>query len=159
MHKWAKLDGVVINADSIRASLPQGTITEFDLHKMYPYGDNITFLTMRGSAFIKALEFSLEGKDNFPQIAGFNVLYNPQAALGHRIKRITLANGRIVRPQETYRFAVTDHVLAGGFGHDYFVDSLEFKNTFVEARQIMRACLLRQKQITPPALGRWKVEP
>lgn len=156
LHKWAKLDGVILNSDSIRSTLPQGEITEYDLYKMYPYRDNITFLTMKGAAFLKALEASLESKDNFPQIAGFTVEYDPQAAAGNKIKKVTLANGRIVRPQDTYRFAVTDHVLAGGFGHDYFIDSLEFKNTFVEARQMMRACLIRQKKISLPSLGRWK---
>ncbi len=158
LHKWARLDGVIINSDSIRSSLPQGTVTEYDLYKMYPYGDNITFLTMRGEAFLKALESSLEARDNFPQIAGFRVEYDPQAPAGQRIKKVVLTpSGRLVRPQETYRFAVTDHVLAGGFGHDYFIDSLEFKNTFVVARQIMRACLVRQKKIALPQTGRWNV--
>lgn len=156
LYKWSKLDGAILNADSIRSSLPEGVVTEYDLHKMYPYGDNITFLTMRGSAFLKALEASLEAKDNFPQIAGFTVSYNPQAPVGHKIRQVTLNNGRIIRPQETYRFAVTDHVLAGGFGHDYFIDSLEFKNTFVDARQIMRVYLVRQKTVALPQMGRWK---
>ncbi|MBO7191224.1 MAG: bifunctional metallophosphatase/5'-nucleotidase [Elusimicrobiaceae bacterium] len=156
LYKWSKLDGAILNADSIRSSLPSGVITEYDLYKMYPYGDNITFLTMRGEMFVKALEASLAAKDNFPQIAGFTVEYQTGPA-GKTIKKVTLNNGRIVRPQDTYRFAVTDHVLAGGFGHDYFIDSLEFKNTFVEARQIMRACLVRQKQVALPKTGRWKV--
>ena len=74
-----------------------------------------------------------------------------------QITRITLDNGRIVRPEETYRFAVTDHILAGGFGHEEFINALEFKSTFVEARQIMRICLVRQKLVeVPSAKGRWK---
>ncbi|MBR4681895.1 MAG: bifunctional metallophosphatase/5'-nucleotidase [Elusimicrobiaceae bacterium] len=156
LYKWSKLDGAILNADSIRSSLPEGVVTEYDLHKMYPYGDNITFLTMRGSSFLKALEASMDVKDNFPQIAGFTVSYRSQAPTGKKISQVVLNNGRIIRPQETYRFAVTDHVLAGGFGHDYFIDSLEFKNTFVDARQIMRACLVRQKTIALPKTGRWK---
>ncbi len=129
LYKWSRLDGAVLNSDSIRSSLPAGRLSEYDLYKAYPY--------------------------NFPQIAGFTVSYadTPQ---GKKIRQITLDNGRAVRPQDTYRFAVTDHVLAGGFGHDGFIDSLEFKNTFVEARQIMRSCLARQKTVEAPALGRWK---
>lgn len=155
LYKWSRLDGAVLNSDSIRSSLPAGRLSEYDLYKAYPYGDNITFLTIKGAAFVKAMEASLNAKDNFPQIAGFTVSYadTPQ---GKKIRQITLDNGRIVRPQDTYRFAVTDHVLAGGFGHDGFIDSLEFKNTFVEARQIMRSCLARQKTVEAPALGRWK---
>lgn len=159
LYEWSRLDGAVLNSDSIRSPLPEGIVTEYNLYKMYPYGDDITFLTMRGEAFLKALEASLEAKDNFPQVAGFTVEYDPQAARGSKIKKVTFASGRILRPQETYRFAVTDHVLAGGFGHDYFIDSLEFKNTFVDARQIMRSCLVRQKKIALPKMGRWKVTP
>ena len=153
LHRWAKLDGAIINSDSIRSSLPAGRLTEYDLYKAYPYGDNITFLTIKGRAFTQALEASLQAEDNFPQIAGFTVQYS---AKDKKIKRITLNNGRIIRPDETYRFAVTDHILAGGFGHDEFIDSLEFKSTFVEARQIMRTCLIRQKKVQVPSLGRWK---
>lgn len=157
LHRWAKLDGAVLNSDSIRAPLPAGRVSEYDLYKTYPYGDNITFLTMRGEAFLRALEASLAEKDNFPQVAGFTVSYDPQAPAGSKIKQVTLdKNGRIVRPRETYRFAVTDHVLAGGFGHDKFIDSLEFKNTFVEARQIMRSCLARQKEL-PAKPQHWKI--
>lgn len=156
LHKWAKLDGVVLNADSLRESLPSGKITEYDVYKMYPYSDNITFVTIRGEALQKALEASLAVKDNFPQIAGMTVDYNPDAEPGKRIKRIYFSGGRLLRPQDTYRVAVTDHVMAGGFGHDEFINALEFKNTFVEARQIMRSCLIRQKEISAPALGRWK---
>ena len=157
LYKWSKLDGAVLNSDSIRASLPQGVLTEYDLYKTYPYGDNITFLTIKGAAFKQALEASLNVTDNFPQIAGFTVMYDPKAPEGEKIKRITLLNGRIVRPQETYRFAVTDHILAGGFGHDEFINALEFKNTFVEARQIMRSCLSRKKTVESPKMGRWQV--
>ena len=155
LYKWSKQDGAVLNSDSIRHSLPAGKLTEYDLYKMYPYGDNITFLTIKGASFTKALELSLNAKDNFPQIAGFTVTYT-ETPRGKKIRQITLENGRIVRPQETYRFAVTDHVLAGGFGHDGFIDSLEFKNTFVEARQIMRSCLARQKKVEAPKTNRWK---
>ncbi len=156
LDRWAKLDGAVLNSDSLRSPLPEGPISEYDLYNTYPYGDNITFLTIKGKDFIRALEASLEVKDNFPQIAGFHVNYNPQAATGKKIKQVVLDNGRIVRPEEKYRFAVTDHILAGGFGHDFFINSLEFKNTFVEVRQIMRACLVKQKNLNIPALGRWK---
>lgn len=157
LHRWAKLDGAVINSDSIRAPLPAGRVSEYDLYKTYPYGDNITFLTMRGDALLRALEASLNEKDNFPQAAGFTVTYNPAAPAGQKIKQVVLEkNGRVVRPRETYRIAVTDHVLAGGLGHDKFIDSLEFKNTFVEARQIMRSCLARQKEL-PAKTQHWKV--
>ena len=156
LHRWAKLDGAVLNSDSLRTPLPAGVISEYDLYNTYPYGDNITFITIRGKEFTRALEASLEVKDNFPQVAGFHVNYNPSASVGNKIKQIVFDNGRIMRPENKYRFAVSDHILAGGFGHDAFINSLEFKNTFVEVRQIMRSCLVKQKNLKEPSLDRWK---
>ena len=149
LHAWAKLDGALLNGAAIRRPLLEGDLTENDLYKMYPYGDNITFLTMRGSALKQALQSSLNADDNFPQLAGMSVYYR-NMGIGKMITKIVLANGKEVKPQNTYRLAVTDHVLAGGFGHDDFINSLEFKNTFVEARQIMRQCFSKQKEIVAP---------
>lgn len=155
LHKWSKLDGAVLNSDSLRSSLPAGLVTEYDLYKVYPYNDNITFITIKGAAFQKALEASLAVKDNFPQVSGLYVEYDPVALLGQKIKKIRIGGAALV-PSATYRFAVTDHVMAGGFGHDEFINSLEFKNTFVEARSIMRSCVLREKALSAPDLGRFK---
>lgn len=155
LHKWAKLDGAILNAASIQHNLPQGDVMEYDVYKMYPYGDNITFLTLKGNVLQRALQASMNTEDNFPQVSGLFVRYRIMSA-GKMIQQIRLNNGRIIKPNETYRVAVTDHILAGGFGHDEFINSLEFKNTFVDARQIMRACLLRQKQIEVPETNHFK---
>ena len=158
LHKWSRLDGAVLNADSIRAELPAGRITEYDVYRMYPYSDAVTFVTIKGRALQKALEASLAAKDNFPQISGMTVWYKTTAKDGPKITRIVFDGGRVLRPQDTYRVAVTDHIMAGGFGHDEFINALEFKNTFVEARQVMRSCLIKYKQLDVPPLGRWKKE-
>ena len=156
LHKWSRLDGAVLNSDSIRQSLPAGRVTEYDVYKMYPYSDAVTFVTLKGRALQRALEASLAAKDNFPQISGMSVEYTVKPGEQPRIKRIVFDGGRVLRPQDTYRVAMTDHVMAGGFGHDEFINALEFKNTFVEARQIMRTCLLKYKQLEVPQTGRWK---
>lgn len=156
LHKWSRLDGAVLNSDSIRASLPAGRITEYDVYRMYPYSDAVTFVTIKGRDLQKALESSLAAKDNFPQISGMTVWYKVTENQTPKITRIVFDGGRVLRPQDTYRVAVTDHIMAGGFGHDDFINALEFKNTFVEARQIMRSCLIKYKQLEVPASGRWK---
>ncbi|WP_428073788.1 bifunctional metallophosphatase/5'-nucleotidase [Candidatus Avelusimicrobium aviculae] len=158
LHKWSRLDGAVLNADSIRASLPAGRISEYDVYRMYPYSDAVTFVTIKGRDLKKALEASLAAKDNFPQISGMKVWYNASDKEAPAITRIVFNGGRVLRPQETYRIAVTDHIMAGGFGHDEFINALEFKNTFVEARQIMRSCLIKYRELDVPPLGRWQKE-
>ena len=156
IDKWSHIDGAILNGASVRSGFKKGEITEYDLYNAYPYADNITFITIKTEAFMQALQASLNAEDNFPQIAGFNVEYQT-LPMGKVVKRVELDNGHVLRPKEAYRFAVTDHILAGGFGHDEFINALEFKNTFVEAREIMRGCLSRQKILRKdPAYQKWK---
>ena len=156
MRKWAKTDIAVLNAASLRDVLPQGQITQYDLYKVYPYADHVTYLTMKGQALLNALEQGLAVPDNFAQISGLQIRYSPSAPQGKRILSMRV-NGAPIVPTATYRVAVTDHMLAGGAGHDGFIDSLEFKNTQVEMRNVLRFCLPSSKPISAPPGGRWKV--
>ena len=156
VRKWAKADAAVLNADSLRADLPAGTVTQYDLYELYPYADHITFLDMKGAALRNALEEGLNVPHNFAQISGLRADYNPDAPAGKRIRYITI-NGAPLSSTAVYRVAVTDHMLAGGAGHDGFIDSLEFKNTQVEMRTVLRLCLSGGKEASVPALGRWRV--
>ena len=155
IRKWAKADAAIMNADSLRADLPAGEVTQYDLYEVYPYADHIMFLDIKGAALKNALEQGLSVPHNFAQISGLRADYNPQAIAGKRIRFVTL-NGAALSPTKVYRVAITDHMLAGGAGHDAFIDSLEFKNTQVEVRTILRSCLAGSKEPAAPALGRWR---
>ncbi len=156
LRKWAKTDAAVLNSSSLRAPLPQGVVTQYDLYNLYPYNDNVTYLTIKGSALLKALEEGLLVPDNFTQISGMKIRYNPEAPAGKRIASVRIA-GAPLAPWVTYRVAVTDYMLAGGAGHDGFIDSLEFKNTQVEMRTVLRLCLAGKKAVSAPELGRWSI--
>ena len=155
LRKWAKTDAAIINSDSLREDLPAGEITQYDLYRLYPYADKVTYLTMRGDSLLNALEAGLEEKDHFPQISGLKVRYNPHASVGKKILAVSV-NGVPLAPKATYKVAVTDYMLAGGAGHDGFIDSLEFKNTQVEMRTILRLCLSGKNAQTKPELNRWR---
>lgn len=156
LRKWAKADAAVLNASALRSSLPAGPVTQYDLYNVYPYNDHVTYLTIKGAALQQALEKSLSVADNFPQIAGLQIKYRPDAAAGRRISAVKINNAPLL-PTATYRVAVPDGLLSGGAGHDGFIDSLEFKNTQVEMRTVLRLCLAGKQEATPPALGRWSV--
>ena len=155
LRKWAKADAAVLNADSLRADLPSGEITQYDLYGVYPYADHVTFLDIKGSALRQALEAGLSVPHNFAQISGLRADYNPSAREGARIKYVSL-NGAPLSSSKVYRVAVTDHMLAGGAGHDAFIDSLEFKNTYVEVRTVLRLCLSGKTVPAWPEGGRWR---
>lgn len=158
LRKWAKVDAAVLNADSLRSDLPAGPITQYDLYTLYPYADNVTYLTIKGAALLAALEAGLSVPDNFAQISGLRVRYNPKAPADKRILSASIG-GTPVSADTSYRVAVTDHMLAGGAGHDAFIDSLEFKNTQVEMRTVLRLCLAGNKAASAPEGGRWRTQP
>lgn len=156
LRKWAKADAAVLNSSSLRASLPKGNVNQYDLYNLYPYNDNVTYLTIKGSALKRALEEGLAVPDNFAQISGLQIKYNPEHPAGKRISSVQV-NGKPLQSSATYRVAVTDYMLAGGAGHDRFIDSLEFKNTQVEMRTVLRLCFPGQKPVTAPSGQRWSV--
>lgn len=156
LRSWAKTDAAVLNSSSLRAPLPAGTITQYDLYNLYPYTDNVTYLTIKGDALLNALEEGLCVSDNFAQISGLQVRYRPSAPSGKRIVSVQV-KGAPLALWRTYRLAVTDYMLSGGAGHDGFIDSLEFKNTQVQMRTVLRLCLAGNKVVQAPQTGRWRV--
>lgn len=154
LRKWARSDAAIVNSASLRDNLPAGQVTQYDLYKLYPYADNVTYLTMKGAALLSALEAGLAVPGNFAQVSGLRVRYNPAAPEGKRILSVRI-NGEPLSAAGTYKVAVTDHMLAGGAGHDAFIDSLEFKNTHVEMRTVLRLCMAGNKTVSVPAGGRW----
>ena len=84
------------------------------------------------------------------------IKYRPESPVGKRIRSVKI-NGAPIVPSDTYRVAVTDYMLSGGAGHDGFIDSLEFKNTQVEMRTVLRLCLANNKAVSKPAGGRWSI--
>ena len=155
LRKWAKADAAVLNASSLRDQLPAGTVTQYDLYKVYPYSDHVTYLTIKGAALKRALEEGLFVPDNFAQISGLKVRYTTQTN-PPKITSIYVGD-KPLSLTGTYRVAVTDHLLAGGAGHDGFIDSLEFKNTQVEMATVLRLCLAGKKPVEKPTGGRWSV--
>lgn len=155
LRRWARADAAVINADSLRAELPAGNVTQYNLYGVYPYADHITFLDIKGAALRRALEAGLSVPHNFAQISGLEISYDPSAPEGNRIRSVKV-NGTPLGPSSVYRVAVTDHMLAGGAGHDGFIDSLEFKNTQVEVRTVLGLCLSGRPRIALPEGGRWR---
>ncbi len=155
LRKWAKTDVAILNADSLRKDMPAGPVTQYDLYQLYPYADHVTLLTMKGDALLNALEEGLNTSGHFAQISGLQVRYSLSSLPGKRIVGAWV-KGNSLSTKATYRVAVTDYMLAGGVGHDGFIDSLEFKNTQVEMRTVLRLCLTGKNQEMADSQKRWR---
>ncbi len=154
LRKWAKTDVAILNADSLRKDLSAGTVTQYDLYQLYPYADHVTLLNMKGDALLNALEEGLNTTGHFAQISGLKIRYSLSALPNRRIVGAWV-KGVPISTKSTYRVAVTDYMLAGGAGHDGFIDSLEFKNTQVEMRTVLGLCLSSKNQEKTDVQKRW----
>lgn len=153
---WLKADVAVINSKSMSGPLKAGGVTDYNLYEIYPYQDTVMSVRFRGAALKNMLEGALVSAGNFPQVAGLEVEYSPPAPPYKKIKTIKI-NGSPVRAENIYRMATTDHITAGGFGTEDFIDVVEFKNTYVDIRTVMRGCFSRHKKLTSPKLPKWTV--
>ena len=152
---WGKTEIGLVNSDAFIAGLKQGAISQADLQNAVPYDDRVMFIKMRGDDFKNALEATLNNNNNWPQTAGLEVVYDLKAPQGKKIKAIKI-NGAPLKEKQIYSLAITDHIMAGGFGHDEFLNMFEFKNTDRTLRDILRWCLYKEKTIKPQEPKGWK---
>ncbi len=152
---WGKTEIGLINSDVFITGLHQGIISQADLQNAIPYDDRVMFIKMRGDDFKNALEATLDINNNWPQTAGLEINYDIKEPHGKKIKSIKV-NGTPLKDSQVYSISTTDHIMAGGFGHDEFLNMFEFKNTDRTLRDILRWCLYKEKTIKPTEPKGWK---
>jgi 5'-nucleotidase/UDP-sugar diphosphatase len=128
------VDGAIMNGGGIRASLKTGDITQKDMMTVFPFGNVIVTLQVKGSELLEALEaatFSLpDSIGAFPQVSGIvysvdtTVAYEKGDAYpdstyfapknpGSRVS-ITSVGGKAFDKDAIYTIATNDFVGAGG---------------------------------------------
>lgn len=158
IRRWASNDIGIINSDLFLSNFEQGQITEVDLLNSIPFNDRVMLVKMRGDELKNALEHTLAFKNNWPQTANIEVFYDPQQPVGSKIKKITL-NGNPLKNDLVYTISTSDHIVAGGFGHNEFLNVFEFKNTDRPVRDIVRWCIYRTKgEVSAPKTDQWKIQ-
>jgi 2',3'-cyclic-nucleotide 2'-phosphodiesterase (5'-nucleotidase family) len=155
LKRWTSNDAGIINSDLFLQGFAAGPLTEAHLLNAVPFNDRVMLVKMRGDEIKNALEHTIEAKNNWPQTAGIAVNYDPAAPFGSRIKKITV-NGAPLRDGALYSISTSDHIMAGGFGHNEFINAFEFKNTDRTVRDILKWCLYRQKEFSAPQLNQWE---
>ena len=118
----ARADMAIMNNGGIRGpGLPAGTVTYRDLFELQPFANSIVVLTVPGRVVRAALEHAIEPDGVSAHVAGVRVRYDRSLPGGHRLLDATLANGRPIRDDATYRVAVNDFMAGGGSGYTMFV--------------------------------------
>lgn len=124
----------VTNGGGIRASIAAGDITMNDMKTVFPFGNQVTVLTVTGAELLEALEAATcttpDAIGAFPQVAGIvftidttvayeegdlypDSTYHAPANPGSRVT-IDTVGGEAFDPEALYKIATNDFTAAGG---------------------------------------------
>ncbi|WP_165164380.1 bifunctional metallophosphatase/5'-nucleotidase [Corynebacterium qintianiae] len=109
----------VMNAGGVRADLQAGEVTYEEAFSVQPFGNEITYTTLKGSDFLEALEQQwrepTEGRPFLSLGVSDNVSYSydPTRPQGERITNV-LIDGAPIDPAKDYVVAGSTYLLAGG---------------------------------------------
>ncbi len=113
-----KVDIGVMNAGGVRAELEPGEVTYAEAFAIQPFGNENTYIELKGSDFLAALEQQWrEDPDRpmFPLGVSDNVTYtyDPTAPVGSKVTSVTI-DGKPLDPEATYIVAGSQFLLNGG---------------------------------------------
>lgn len=120
--KTSGADFTMLNAGSLKASLPMGMVTYGDVLKALPYGEHINVCEVSGADVLAALE---NGYAHLPEanegfvLSDLKVVYNKYAQAGSRIL-FAMMNNKMIDKDSTYKVCVNDYLLNGGSGYSQF---------------------------------------
>ena len=144
------IDAAITNGGGIRASIEIGDVTMKDMKTVFPFGNTIATVKVKGAQLIEILEASTYSTPTavggFPQVAGIeftintgvpyvngeqfpdSTYYGP-ANPGARISNVKIG-GEDIDLDKTYTIATNDFLAAGGDTY-YLFKKLESHNTYV----------------------------
>lgn len=116
-QKRVNADLVVLNGGSIRASLPNGTISYKDILTVQPFGNVLTYVDLTGAelhAYLQEVAQYQVGEGGYAQFSA-NVRMTVKRA-EKTIDHVQI-DGKPLDLQKTYRLAVVDFLALGGDGY------------------------------------------
>ncbi len=143
------VDVVILNAGSIRAGLPQGTITFQHLAQSFPFDSYGAIVSLSGEQILTYLTHGLKkynpkGRTNaFLQTAGLSYSFNPQTK---QLVSVTI-NNQPVEPDKIYRVAMPSFIAGGGDGYP---EHSEFEVIPESIRLLMKKAMQSPDYKVPP---------
>ncbi|MGC9527770.1 MAG: bifunctional metallophosphatase/5'-nucleotidase [Limnospira sp.] len=118
----------IVNGGGIRSSIPPGDVTVSQVIEVLPFGNTIARIDLTGEQIKQALEHGVSaverGEGGFPQIAGLQFTWNPEAPVGSRVKSVNLISQdgtqQSLDVNATYRVITNSFLMNGGDGYEVF---------------------------------------
>jgi 5'-nucleotidase len=166
--EWFGAEAAMLSSGVLQSGLSAGGVTLGQLDAVCLSSASPFLTEVRGEQLLAALERGLDpaitrdrrletGRlpPGIPQISGLVVEYDPAAAVGGRVRRVTV-QGEALDPGRIYRVAHTGTEIHPEVG--YLVVE-EGRRTVHEGsamlRQVLEAYLRRHSPVSAPRLGRW----
>jgi hypothetical protein len=117
----------------LAAGLIKPTFQKDDLATMLQYPDDeIVIVKLKGSDVRQAFERSIslypQANTSFLQVSGFEITFDPKAAVSQRVKSITTPSGALENGRD-YRIAMPSSLGRGGFGYFKIWDRAKIDST------------------------------
>lgn len=116
LREAANADGAFLAAGLVKDSFSKDNLATL---VQYPE-DEVVVLALKGSQIRQAFERSIslypQQNTSFLQVSGFEIGFDPSAAPGQRIKRVTAAGGPL-DDSRTYNIAMPASLGRGGLGY------------------------------------------
>lgn len=110
-------DVAIANGGGLRADLPQGKVTRGTVLSIFPFGNTVQKVELKGDKLKAALEHSVEyvpaAFGGFMNVSGMTFDLDTKAQPGSRVSNV-LVNGQPLDLSKTYTVAMNDFAAAGG---------------------------------------------
>jgi 5'-nucleotidase len=154
---------VLLNAGTLRYSLPGGKVTTGDVLATLPFQNTPMMTDMSGNVLWQALERGVstygEGEGCFLQTAGLRYVFDPRKPAGKRIVNAEVRNPmgkwQSVQKDVNYRVVTIDFLANGGDGFSMF-PALKWKEAEMLMNDALRIYLEKNLPLSPKLEGRIK---
>ena len=132
-------DIAVMNGGGLRADLPAGDVRRIDVMSIYPFGNTVQVVEIKGSTIKDMLEHSVAAYpktfEGFLSVSGIKFSFDPTRPAEERVGEIYIDH-ELLDENKTYKLATMDFLLRGGDGYDMFKD-LEIVTKYGNAEGIV----------------------
>ncbi|MCL2628532.1 MAG: 5'-nucleotidase C-terminal domain-containing protein [Oscillospiraceae bacterium] len=167
----ADADIAIANGGDIRADVITGIITKGDIISILPFGNTLMVKNITPAVLFEVLEngvsgivavdehtidYELSPQGRFPQISGFNFVYDPTAPIGERIISVALDNGTLLSAGDNttvLTLAGSNYVMTGG---DYYsmLETLPVHRELSSADEALSEYIRKNSPINTSVTGR-----
>lgn len=157
MRESTGADFAFNNFSGMRRDIAIGPITPRDLSGVFPFGNKIVLVSVKGDLLKELVENTVVGSFAGLAISGGEVHYNNQYPDGNKITYFSIGGAELA-PQKTYKIATTTYLAEGNSGMSKlaFLPDSSFEYSEILVRDAVASYIKSHSPLEIRPDGRWK---